>query len=175
MARRAPLFNVLQTIPLREPTGVAAQKYPEMKNPSTNPKKRQPGAMGLFFPRAACSEGVLSPLWSFECRLPRGVILVEFRAKLMEYSPSLVLSKILGCTMIFAESSYLPRRALTLPVARVLHSIFFHFLGWEFVPNQAPARFVALVSHNWHHQKPFRPVLPLGKSYTIWQPPLAYF
>ena len=83
--------------------------------------------MGLFLPRAAYSEGALSPVYSFECRLPRGVILVEFRAKLMEYSSSLVVSKILGFGMIFAEYSYLPRRALTLPVVRVLHDIGFPF------------------------------------------------
>ena len=37
--------------------------------------------MGLFLPRAEYSEDVFSPLYSFECRLPRGVIPVEFRRK----------------------------------------------------------------------------------------------
>ena len=89
----------------------------------------QPSAMGLFLSRAACSEGVFSLLYSFECKLLRGVILVEFRPKMMEYSSSFALSKILGFKMIIAESPNLPRRALVLPVVRMLYSIFFHFLG----------------------------------------------
>ena len=104
----------------------------------------------------------------FECKLPRGVILVELRAKLMEFSSLLVLSKILRFTMTFAEYTYLPGELWSFLSFGSCRIVFvFHFLEWVSEPNLAPARFVALGRHALHHQKHFRPFLPLGKLDTI--------
>ena len=73
----------------------------------------------------------------------------------MEYSPFLVLRKILSLRIVFAESSNPLRRALIFNGARMLQKIYFHFLEWDSTPNLAAACFVALKSRDWHHEKPF--------------------
>ena len=83
--------------------------------------------------------------------------------------------------MVFAESSYLPRRAPTLYAVRMLYqTIAYHFLEWKSAPNLAPGCFVALRSRDGYNQKPFYSALPLGELDTISYtpppppPPLAY-
>ena len=62
----------------------------------------------------------------------------------MEYSSFLVLSKILGSHMIFAESPYLPRRALVLHVIRMLNYIRYPFSRMGIDTKSGPGLFPSL-------------------------------